>query len=385
MFQKLKQKYKILKQSFISINWNRSWEDEKLYLDKLVSERKEYPNSYIYNSVFQYKAQSFNVKLLQKVLLNIICFFGTIFLILKGFFNFKGIFFKKYDGVYYYSIDNIPFEIKNKYNLTYQKQNEVYLGVSDLVYLIKILFKVKFNFIIFSSVVFRVSLASYAIKKYQIDFIMCDMEYSCASGILHDYCTKRSVKLYNYMHGEKVLTLRDTFSSFDRFYVWDEKYKEIFNILYTNSKIIVSNPWLRTPVNIHRVKSKSICYLLKGIEDESEITRIQNIFNKFIKLGYEVFVKDHPRQAEVSNHFLNVNIIDKTIPFLTIIEDHEIFIAQFSTILTQCYCMNIPFLIDDVSNSNLFIKLKERKYPLSENTNLISNFLNENINNNTSL
>src|SRR5690606_33041344 len=365
MYQKLKQKYKILKQSFISINWNNTWEEEYKYLETLIERRKSRMGSFIFDSLFQYQAQSYKVKLYQIVLLNIICFFGAVFLILKGFFYFKVKFFQKYDAVYYYSLDNIPYEIKNEYNLIHQKQNDAYLGLLDLVYLINILFKIKFNFIIFSSVVFRISLASYAIKKYHIDFIMCDMEYSCASGILHDYCTKKSVKLYNYMHGEKVLTLRDTFSSFDRFYVWDEKYEEIFKLLHTKSEIIVSNPWLNISVNRDRVKSKSICYLLKGIENEYEIKKIQNIFNIFKGFGYEIFVKDHPRQTTVSMCFQNVNIIDKTIPFLTIIEKYEIFIAQFSTILTQCYCMNIPFLIDDVSNSNLFMKLKERKYPLS--------------------
>lgn len=376
----LVQKYKMLKQSFVSINWDSTWKEEAIVLEELKRKRDKKGNSFIYDSIFQFKAQVHGVSVLKIFILNVISIFSITYLLFKAIFKSNSKSDSTYDGGFYFSLDTVPLELKNNHSIINLDFNHFHLSKEDAYYLGKILLKVNFNLILFSTVLFRILLTSYAKKQYNVKFILCDMEYSAASGILRDYCHKNDIELYNIMHGEKVLTLRDSFCSFDRFYVWSTEYKSMFEQLHANTSFIIYNPWkaikLSEQENIKDVSGK-ICYIFKGVMSNEEIDKLQEVFDLLAEKNYEIYAKDHPRQARVSHNFHNINVIDPKTPFLDILDDYEFFISQYSTILSQCYYCDKAFYIDDISDAEMVLKLKERGYVLSNSEFLLSQLLNK--------
>lgn len=377
MLQGLINKYKNLKQSIISINWDNSWEEESEYLKFLIQKRRFYPSNPIYDTLFQFKAQVFGVSKKDLILLNLVSFFGFLYLILK-FYIRKQNFASKYDVAYFYSLNIFERQLQKNKKMIFIEGSEGMLTLKELALLFKLMFTFKFNFIILSTVTFRLAQIKYAIKKYGVSEIWTNMEYSCASGVLKYYCNEKKIRFLNFMHGEKVLTLRDAFSSFDKFYVWDSRYVELVKKMNSNSELLISNPWEETCINRSKLlEINSICYFFKGIETSEEILQLQIAFKKLTTLGYKIYVKDHPRQNVVSLNFKNVNIINRDTSFLELTERINFFVAQYSTILTQCEMLGVNYLVDDMSNVELASKLKERGYLIAQNTNLLSKFLNE--------
>ncbi len=171
------------------------------------------------------------------------------------------------------------------------------------------------NFGLLSIAIYRIAQVRYSINKYGINEIWTSMEFSAASGILQEFSNINNVASSNFMHGEKVLTLRDAFCSFNTFYVWTKHHKELFTKLSVRSQVKIENPW--SSDKIEELKSdKSMCYFFKGNESTIELNKINSILEKFQFKGYSVSVKLHPRRT------LKTDLIKK---FNTVNSDKDTF------------------------------------------------------------
>ncbi|MDM1408185.1 hypothetical protein [Myroides sp. DF42-4-2] len=364
MIQYLIIKYKSLKQDIASINWNSSWEEEEKYLVELKDERSRYPDDFEFDSLFQYKAQVYHLNKKKRTVLAFLSTITVFYLLLLCFCNYIKFFLKKEKSkdknkvAYFYSKSIFSEKIQVNKTLHFIAVKDLFLSCNDLLFIFKSFRKIGFNVNILSPTIFRVAQVAYAKKKYGISEAWVNMEYSCASGILHAYCKKHDILLMNFMHGDKVLSLRDSFSSFDFFYCWDQAYKEIFEKLLTNSQIIVESPFAQN-ILLNTGVTKKLCYFFHGCETFEEIELIrENLF--FLKTnGFTIYLKDHPRNECRSSYF-DYEVVDTSKRISDVLVEHDYIMSQYSTVLYESFFQsNCNLIIDDISNRK-YLKLKER-------------------------
>jgi len=355
--------YKNIKDKSLKIDWGKNWDDEATILNALYTERvKLNNNNPIIDSIYQFKAQTYNLTILQKLTLWIISFFGFIFLLIKYLIKKEKRNITKYDFAYYYEDTILYNKNKNKKGVLIGL-NQGILKFQDLLFISKLLLITKFNFSLLSIAIYRIATVRCSIS-YGVSEIWTNMEFSAASGILKAYCKKNGLTLKNYMHGEKLLSLRDTFSSFDEFYVWNTHYEEMFKKLKCNSKIIVQDPWIEKELKTNYINNKTICYFLKGDETIEEFNRLQNIFNNLHEKNFTIFIKKHPRVKTLNIDIKNVEVLKDDTNIDYIFNQYYYISSQYSTVLYRAHKLNLNILIDDISNPKIFQAIKKRSYYL---------------------
>lgn len=356
-------KYKEAKRRIASINWEVPSEKELAYLSLLKSERAKYPDIGLYDSIYQYKCQVYGMSKSNLFFLHCMSLMSFFYVFLKGVFCFPRLAEHK-DCVYFHDLHIFSRDRVSHKKLVFVDNDQLCLMVSDCLFLMGCFFKSGCNFVLLATAAFRVGQIRYAINKYGIHEVWSSMEYSCACGVLYDYCLEKNICLKNTMHGEKLLTLRDAFTRFHEFYVWDKHYEDMFKILNCNSKFCISNPWIVIPKE-DTILSGKVCYFLKGIESIEEIQKIRELLFDMQNRGFEIYVKKHPRQLnrnEFGEGFQELTHFDNKVEELYVF---DFVIAQYSTILFQCYHNNQQILIDNISNPQLFNHLKEREFYFS--------------------
>lgn len=359
--QALLKRYKEYKHRIASINWDLSWEEEYLYLKELKENRNKMPQSGIYDSICQFRAQMYKIEKRKFFLLQAVSLVAFAVILLRGLTKSvkKS---TKADAIYFYKTDIFPSEIINSKTLVLVTSSDVKLTRSDIAFLWKIFLTSPFNWILLSSTAFRISNIRFAITKHNISEVLANIEYSCACGAIFEYCSYNNLILKNFMHGEKLLSIRDSFTRFHEFYVWNNHYKKIFETLCTNSSsIIIFNPWDSKNKKTKPIETKKVCYFMGGEETKDEIKIVNKNLSVFTDLGYQVYYKKHPRPLD--DHSLN-NSYTEYLQFSKI-EDLYIFdyiISPYGSILFQCYINNQGIIVDDITNPQKVKQLQDRNY-----------------------
>lgn len=249
-------------------------------------------------------------------------------------------------------------------------QKKLHLTRADSDYLRKVRRKYPLAFYFRLKCMLKLAMYSHAIDSSHPKAIICSEEYSFTCSFLTDYCRFRGVEHINVMHGEKLYLIRDSFVHFDRFYVWDPHYIDLFKDLgaeETQFRIEVP-PSLRFPPLEPVEKQVDYTYYL----DEETLEQIEHILANLAILrerGAKVAIRIHPLYFSHSKFLCEDPrgfVIERK-------EDCSIeesllrtgcAIALCSTVLLQAAYNNIPYAIDDLSNPLLFNHLKEMRYLL---------------------
>lgn len=348
--------------------WNgykNSFEEEKTYLDQLPEPKTDIERAYN-----QYLCQKKCEKSLKFFFLNLVSFMVLIPVIIKYRCN-KIIYDEnnKVDAVFTQDFEQdgtLPAELQQKINkhviCDYDRGS---LSGEDLKYIFDIWQKYPFSFYFWLKNVCRIACYSYAIRKFSPQYIIASAEYSFSSSLLTNYCEKHGISHINIMHGEKVFFIRDAFSRFHFFYIWDEFYKKLFMKLRADkTRYIVSIP-LEFMTNGSRDKSNKVIYYLQ-MHTEVQLREIKKNLDA---LGSDFLVRPHPvhHYKEIDKVFAQEEIEDeRKIPLSDSLEKAELVISTYSTVLLQAHWLGIPVVIDDVSNPKLYYELKKRSYIMFE-------------------
>lgn len=212
-----------------------------------------------------------------------------------------------------------------------------------------------------------------------IKFIIVCAEYSYTSSILTEWCHFNEVLHINVMHGEKLFYIRDSFFCFDKCYVWDNYYKELFIKLraFKEQFIVEIPPMLNFTNNKKIMKKYKFTYYLQGIESKKELKIILNCLTNLTALKNDckvISVRPHPRYSNlqvIKKVFgEKVNVEENTIVSIeeSILRTENV-ISLYSTVLNQAFYNNINVIIDDISNNERFKKLKSLEYRFILNNN----------------
>lgn len=364
----------ILKQVQIKILNNKlpvfsvSTKEQKDYLCSL-----EEPKDNIERSYNQYLCQRAFINKFIKLLANLISVPIYYYLLIK-YKNKTGKIKKTYIKAVFVPDGKdeniIPDTIKLKYKKIVNVEDDQYILLKkdiDFINKIKKRYSITYEFLLKN----LIKIAKYRgilINYPNIECIIVCSEYSYTSSIMTEWCHMNNIEHINVMHGEKAFDIKDSFFVFDKCYIWDEYYKNLFKKLRTTEAqfIIEVPPALNFKDKFDICKIYDYTYYLQGIETKKELEVIRScmmlLTNDFTKLS----VRPHPRYSKldlVQQIFSdNINIEDNN----TVIEESILrtknVISIYSTVLNQAHYNNVNVIIDDISNPLIFKKLKEIDY-----------------------
>lgn len=332
------------------------------------------PKDLIERSYFQFAAQFYFANSQKRILNNLIGFFAIFYFFIKGAMSNTTLTKKKskkntiiypYKNYHYPNI--IPSEISEEYEIVDVNYMSGYLfSIKDLSIIFILIKRYPLKFYFLSKCISKLLFYRFLIEKYNPNAILSSAEYSFSSSYLTYFCRKNSILHINVMHGEKFFIIKDSFFEFDKFYIWDEFYKNLFIKLRAspNQFIIGNFKNLKMSLKLNVIKYNYTYYLAaeKG-------KTLEAIKNTLIRLDdpKKICIRYHPRYSsyeEIKNVFKNFNIEDPTI-----VSMEESFsytnhvISLYSTCLNQAYYNNKKIIIDDVNHDSEKIKtLKDSDY-----------------------
>lgn len=169
--------------------------------------------------------------------------------------------------------------------------------------------------------------------------VLVSNEYSFTSSVITMYLNKNGVEVYNCMHGDKFINARDSFCTYDVFFIWDLYYESILNELKCNSNFVVSKCNFISINRTSKLKEDTITYFLQGGESEMQLRYIKDKLNNHAEKENIDFIKvrPHPRYNTVClEDVFDINEID-TGQFSESFSRSRVVCGRYSTVLFQSY------------------------------------------------
>ena len=351
---------------------------------KTVKHFKE-PKNDIERSYYQYQCQmKFNKRYISFVL-NLASLPMTLFYLVKASDDIKRQ--THFDAVFMsegISDHVIPDELRNEFEMwKIVEEHGQILKADDRIFLRSIFLKYPFSWHFFLKCLIKIRMYRFEIESHHPSAIVVCGEYSFTSSLLTAYCNCLGIKHINVMHGEKLYYMRDSFFRFDRCYIWDEFYAELFKSLRAvEGQFFVSVPRSMC-FSENRKEEKTIDYTYYlGAETGEILSRIANCLKMIAHSGLIVAVRPHPRysdKTEIKNIFDGILVEDCTeVDIEKSVLRTRNAISCYSTVLNQAYHNHVPVIIDDISDPGKYQKLKELQYIiLNINHGLLSELIGE--------
>ncbi|NCC70139.1 hypothetical protein EOM09_00975 [bacterium] len=265
------------------------------------------------------------------------------------------------------NIKNLPSSLLKEYiNLEQEEISGFYLTKSDKKFIKSISKYHKFSYFFLLKCILKISVYRSKIMAFNPNAIIVTSEYSFTSSILTLFCNTNNIEHINIMHGEKLLYIRDSWFHFNRCYVWDDYFINLFNInkIFCDEYIIEipdsQKKWHIENVNIEF----DFTYYLQN-QTRKELMLISDIMKNLKKQGYRVSVRPHPVYSDlkiINKLFKGIHIEKKSLIIEHSILRTKAVISLFSTVNRQAYNNNVEYIIDDISNKKKYNQLKDLKY-----------------------
>jgi len=187
--------------------------------------------------------------------------------------------------------------------------------------------------------------------------------------ILTAYCETRNVLHINVMHGEKMYYIRDSYFRYDRCYVWDAYYRDLFiSMNAAPSQFIIALPPSMKINCAKHVNEGCYAYYKYFLTSQTkeQLVSISNSLQSLLMHGRKVKYRLHPRYSdrELVKQIVgkeNVEYPEK-VSILDSISNMDTAIGLYTTVLNQAYHCGKNVIIDDVTYPSEVKKLEEFKY-----------------------
>lgn len=125
----------------------------------------------------------------------------------------------------------VPREIREKFAPTYVRKPWGRLSRRDWPYLLKILrYGYSRPYFLFRAI-WKIAVYSEIVEIFSPRQIWVTQEMVFESSLLTHYLSELGIEHTNFMHGDNYFSIQVAFSSFSKFYVWDDYYRELFHSL----------------------------------------------------------------------------------------------------------------------------------------------------------
>ena len=345
-------------------------DEQKAYLQRLGNAKNDFARSYK-----QYKGQMYFMSARKKAFLTlasaILAPVIVIYLIIKGLSLKRG---EKYQAISRADEHQqfIANSLLTEYNVnrTCWGQDAAAIHLHDVGYVVRVIFTYWHSPYLALKTVYKIAKYGSLIYKHSPSAIIVNDEFSFTSSVLTDFCSKHQVNHIDVMHGEKLFSLRDSYFRFDKCYVWDEHYINLFRSLNAApDQFVVELPEsMKFDVERHFVKE---CYAdfkyYLGYYSEEEIAAIVKAMEPIIKSGKTVKFRPHPNYSDMGLLRKYVSEEQIELPQVNILESISStanVVGVYSTVLTQAYFNGQNVIIDDISCRNQYESLKDLDYIL---------------------
>jgi hypothetical protein len=359
--------------------FNLSVAKQKTYLNKFSTPKDNFERSYN-----QYLCQKKGLSFFNNTAMNLGCFFLYFY-----YFYFKkndqiNTNNEKYNALFISSPSNyscIPESLFDEFKTIKQKENKgFYLTKSDKA-LIKILAKKhRLSFFFLTKCLLKVAMYSKNIAQHNPEAIIVTSEYSFTSSVLTQYCNNNNIIHIDIMHGEKLFFIRDSFFNFDRCYVWDQHFVDLFNQLRAkDNQYIIEIPPSQEKWKAISIKQDIDFTYYLGDESKELLLEINKNLIKLQSNGYKIAIRPHPVYSPLE--FINEKFIDFEIEDSSIDIQHSILrtkavISLYSTVNRQAYNNNVKYVIDDISDPEHYNQMRDLQYYfIKEKHSVLSDFI----------
>lgn len=343
-----------------------------------VVKQKEYLRSFpdpkddIERSYFQYKCQMLLAGVIESSLWRFAAFFLVPIYLIR-FSKHRNYAVRRTDAVFLadgkdFSI--IPNILRQEFlNIAVEANNEQkYLTLRDRHFLSLIWRRYPFSFLFLLKLILKIARYRGIIDNYKPTALLVCNEYSYTSSALRLYCENLEVELINVMHGEKLFSIRDSFFHFDRCYIWDDSYEELFDKLRAlNTYFAIIPESLRFSKKLESLAKFDYTYYLQS-ETEEQLLHIEGALSSLKRKGASIKIRKHPRYSNshmVNRIFENFFIEDLySVSLENSLLDSKSAISQYSTVLFQAYLNGVSVVIDDLVEPFKFRKLEELDYAM---------------------
>lgn len=276
----------------------------------------------------------------------------------------------------------IPKELFDEYKSI--KQTEItgfILTKQDKLLINKISKRHQLSYYFLTKILLKIGIYRNNIEKYNPDIIIVTSEYSFTSSVLTLFCENNLIEHIDIMHGEKLLYIRDSFFRFNRVYVWDQYFIDLFIELRAdkNNFIVAKPPSQEKWINDSVSKEIDFTYFLQN-QQKKELLKIHTILKELKTYGNVVSVRPHPTYSNmklIRSIFFDLIIedISKISIEYSILRTRNV-ISLFSTVNRQAYNNNISFILDDISDKKKFSQLVDLKYFfINHNSKILSEYI----------
>ena len=267
----------------------------------------------------------------------------------------------------------IPGELSRELRLNHEVWFAGYfLSFSDLRFLWKLLLRYPFYPYFFVKIMIKMAGYSYMISCYRPKAIVVHDEFSFTSSVLTYYCRDRGVMHVDVMHGEKLYYIRDSFFSYDRCYVWDDHYKELFVSLRAEPsqfRLAIPPSLVIDCDKYHDMSCFADYKYYLAHYTEKELKLIVHSMAFAMRQGKKVVYRPHPRYS-------NVKLLEKVVgkhqieypqqvSILKSVANLTFAVGSYSTVLVQAYFSGKTPVMDDVAFKEQYEQVRERCYLLA--------------------
>lgn len=243
-----------------------------------------------------------------------------------------------------------------------------YLSLKDVSFLFRFFFRSICHPFLSFRVLLKVAKYRAIIDSFgKLEAIAITGEFSDTSSAMTQYCYENDIKHYDFMQGEAFGSPRSSFFHFDKCYVWDEHYKNMFiGFGATPEQFEVSLPQcLQKIAGNQNEKTIDYTYYLGGDPDE-ELLIIATALKQLAAKGYACEVRPHPKWSDmdkVKKEFEGISIQDtKSVNIDQSILQTKNAISLYSTVLLQSFYNDVNVVIDDLSAPEKFKMLESYQY-----------------------
>lgn len=357
---------------------NKRWYDRDIEESLAYAQSFAEPKDLWQRSYYQYKCKNYDLAFWKKYLFSLVSIIILPFTILFFLvYRLRVNYVKQVDciadclGV----ITMIPESLKRKYNINLDVfYNSGYgLSLEDLRYLfMRTLIYLKEPYFLLH-ILFKIARYSNLIRMYNPSVIICHNEYSFTSSALTDYCRYHGITHINIQHGEKLVNIRNAFFEYDKCYVWNEHYKNLYLLLRCGTKpedIIIEVPEA-LKIDIEKNYDQAAFANYKYYLGEQSFENLQHIVLSLKPLkecGYSVKFRPHPRYTNFDDISKLVAAEDiewpSDIDIAVSIASCDKVIGSFSIVLLQAFMSGKGVLVDDVTYGKRIELQKKAKHLL---------------------
>ena len=347
-------------------------EDKKAFLESLPEPRDNLERAY-----FQYLCQEKFVEPSRQIAKNIVCVPGFIYTLIRVLLPFR----KKEGGstadavaIMDCDFSVVPEALAAQYrHIDYFRiSGEWFCDLTSRCLIRDLVVRYwRFPYFCLKSIV-KILRYAYLAERYDCHVIICSAEYSFTSSVLTEFCRRSGIAHINVMHGEKFYDIQDAFCHFSEFHIWDCLYEDLFKKLRCKSDgYRVSRPKWLAPTRLSNVLIEyELTYYLGWEKCKKDLVAIKASLDIIKGQGGRVCVRKHPcfgNMKWVREVFEGYDIEDPIEVTLQMsLSKTAAVVSLYSTIFHQALFMGLSIIIDDVSNRDDFLKLRDLDYVFIE-------------------